>query len=326
MSILIISKNRDIAVDLVINWLEYYFKTDVFVIHSNSDIGFSTIDVFNIGNSILTNKYGKRIEIRTIQHVWLHGFYKVKKNIPLVDDPELNYQLNENLSEDSNSILFFIIKFLKDVKVNFLGIEQLDYYDKIYNLYIAKKIGLTIPETYVVSSKSELKKLTNNVKKYVTKSYDLGININTKKYILTNPYTEDISLDNYDVMDDFFHPSYLQEKINKKYELRIFFINDIFFSLAIFSQTHSGTMTDFRKENSSTPIRMIPYVLPTKIKNKLIQFLACINLRNGSIDMIVTKNNKFIFLEVNACGQSFFVSYNGNYNIEKKIASILSNG
>ena len=46
-------------------------------------------------------------------------------------------------------------------------------------------------------------------------------------------------------------------------------------------------------------------------------------LNMGTLDFIVTKNDEFIFLEINPVGQFTDLSYNCNYYVEKKIAQIL---
>ena len=48
-----------------------------------------------------------------------------------------------------------------------------------------------------------------------------------------------------------------------------------------------------------------------------------VNLNTGSIDMIVTKENEYIFLEVNPVGQFGMVSQPCNYYLEKKITEYL---
>ncbi|NJO92369.1 MAG: hypothetical protein HC831_27910 [Chloroflexia bacterium] len=68
---------------------------------------------------------------------------------------------------------------------------------------------------------------------------------------------------------------------------------------------------------------MVPYKLPDEIKNKLIALMNEIELDTGSIDMIVDKKGKYIFLEVNPNGQYGLVSDTCNYYLEKEIADYL---
>ena len=68
---------------------------------------------------------------------------------------------------------------------------------------------------------------------------------------------------------------------------------------------------------------MIPCILPDEIERKLHNLMEFIEFNTGSIDMIVTPANEYVFLEVNPVGQFAFVSDNCNYQLERKIANQL---
>jgi len=118
-------------------------------------------------------------------------------------------------------------------------------------------------------------------------------------------------------------PSLFQRSINKKYELRIFYLDSDFYSMAIFSQSNIKTKTDFRNYDENKPNRCVPFTLPLDIKNKLDLFMRRKNYKTGSIDMLVDHNDNFIFLEVNPIGQFGMTSYPCNYYLEKKVAEYL---
>ena len=50
-----------------------------------------------------------------------------------------------------------------------------------------------------------------------------------------------------------------------------------------------------------------------------------LDMNSGSIDMVVTKDKRYVFLEVNPIGQFKQVSYPCNYYLEKEVAKYLSN-
>ena len=56
-----------------------------------------------------------------------------------------------------------------------------------------------------------------------------------------------------------FAPSLFQSKIEKKYEIRSFYLKGKFYSMAIFSQNDTQTEIDFRRYNDFVPNRTIPY-------------------------------------------------------------------
>ena len=54
-----------------------------------------------------------------------------------------------------------------------------------------------------------------------------------------------------------------------------------------------------------------------------MQSLKDLSLNTGSIDLIYSKNNEYIFLEVNPVGQFGFLSLMTNQNLFYEIAKIL---
>ena len=143
-------------------------------------------------------------------------------------------------------------------------------------------------------------------------------------------YFDDFTIFNYAKLveinksiSDTFFPSLVQNYIPKKIELRIFYLEGEFFSMAIFSQKDNKTNIDFRNYNDDKPNRTVPYKIPKDVEQKLDLLMKTLGLNSGSIDMIVTPDNEYVFLEVNPVGQFGMVSYPCNYNLEKRIAEYL---
>lgn len=59
-----------------------------------------------------------------------------------------------------------------------------------------------------------------------------------------------------------FNPIMVQRKIEKKYELRVFYLDEKFYSSVIFSQSNKKTMIDFRNYDNENPNRVCPFSLP----------------------------------------------------------------
>lgn len=96
-----------------------------------------------------------------------------------------------------------------------------------------------------------------------------------------------------------------------------------FYSMAIFSQNNENTKIDYRNNDFSKPNRKVPFNLPQKEKRLLLEFMKEIKVDVGSIDLILDKNNNFIFLELNPQGQIDWLSENCNYYIEELISKHL---
>lgn len=116
---------------------------------------------------------------------------------------------------------------------------------------------------------------------------------------------------------------FIQQYIEKRVELRIFYLKGICYSMAIFSQNNPKTQTDYRNYDKENPNRCIPFKLPENVAHKLHAFMNSAGINCGSIDMIYTPERRFVFLELNPIGQFQWLARNCNYDIERAIAKFL---
>lgn len=227
------------------------------------------------------------------------------------------------------SILIDYLHFLAERKVKCLGSLSKEYkHNKLIDIQIAKEINIKVPDTHIISNKKELVCLLKkfNKKEYITKAIwnQNNFEVDGIQYFGGAPFILPIVKIQHHENETFF-PSLVQEKIEKEFEIRIFFVSDKFYSMAIFSQRDEQTRVDFRNFNKSKPNRNIPFLLPKQLKEKLTKFMKTLNLNTGSIDMIYSTKKEFVFLEVNPVGQVGWLSENCNYYIERDIAYYLSN-
>ncbi len=118
-------------------------------------------------------------------------------------------------------------------------------------------------------------------------------------------------------------PVILQEYIPKKLELRITVVGKKIFPCAIYSQdapTDEGRI-DWRGHEDH--IRHEPYVLPSEIEQKCFKLVKSLGLQFGAIDMIVTPNDEYIFLEINPNGQWLWIEKLTGMPISNAVAELL---
>ena len=65
--------------------------------------------------------------------------------------------------------------------------------------------------------------------------------------------------------------------------------------------------------------------LPQVLQRDILLFIKKMGLQFGCIDMIVTQEGKYIFLEINPNGQWYFVQLKTHVNIAKAVAELLTN-
>lgn len=218
---------------------------------------------------------------------------------------------------EHSEIIDQYINYILENKVS-IGKHSNNALNKLIVLQVAKSIGLKIPDSYIFTSKEDAEISNQNL---ITKNHSNSSFFQCDDGVLI-AYTAVLDKDTYQKLPDSFSPSLFQKRIKKKYELRIFYLKEKIWSMAIFSQANTATENDYRK-NSENVVRNVPYSLPDEIKEKIITLMNRLNLDTGSIDLIVNTQDEYIFLEINPIGQFGSVSFNCNYNIEKEIANIL---
>jgi ATP-GRASP peptide maturase of grasp-with-spasm system len=205
-----------------------------------------------------------------------------------------------------------------------------NFTNKIANLSAAMEIGLNIPDVLVTNNTADLINFSLIHEKIITKDIEMNAikaSYNENYNIVIEPSVkilrrEDILPKNKKTKGTF---SLYQQYIEKKYELRIFYLKGKFYPMAIFSQASEKTKIDFRNYDKERPNRCVPYKLPQEIEQKLICVMQSIDMNSGSIDMIYTPEGEYVFLEVNPIGQFQWLSKSCNYDIEREIALDLIN-
>lgn len=193
--------------------------------------------------------------------------------------------------------------------------------NKINVIELAEREGIKTPRWIVTSCKKELMTYLKGVEKVAIKPF------NTLMYTINSMTIKSLTncIDYSELLDfpDVFPAMIFQEYISKKYELRCFLFDNIFYSMAIMSQNDPQTAVDFRNYNHSTPNRTVPVKLPAEYEKKLLSLSKKLGLFSGSYDVLVSEKGEFFFLEINPIGQFGMVSYPCNYHIEKQIAKFI---
>jgi glutathione synthase/RimK-type ligase-like ATP-grasp enzyme len=99
-------------------------------------------------------------------------------------------------------------------------------------------------------------------------------------------------------------PSVFQPYIEKAYELRCVVMGERIFTAKLDSQAHEGTRLDWRAGNvEDEQVGYEVYDLPERVQAGLHRLMHSFGLNFASIDMIVTPDGEFVFLDLNPNGQ-----------------------
>ncbi len=320
--ILILSEANDDSTTQVIDWID--FLGEKFLrINSSDEVRLNSLAVGN------TNFASLEIldTIYSTQQIDAYWYRRGELNLSIeatIDNEirsEIKRIISRHLVAEIDTLKNTLYKIFEAKRS--IGSFDNSYLEKLTVLMMAKEVGLIIPDSKVVSSDLEAIDILEH-QSVITKSLSDSPMMNGERdstvYML---YTAEITSIDLKEKDDCRFPSLLQEKLNKEFEVRIFYLHGDLYSMAIFSQFDPKTKVDFRDYNDQKPNRTVPFDVPKNIANKLKKLMNKLKLNTGSIDMVVTPTGDYVFLEINPIGQFGMVSNPCNYQLEKIIAQYL---
>lgn len=321
-SILIISNYRDEVTNGVVDWIHHFgFK---FIVSSFDNLieNYSIDKRLNGGENklVVADGQGKEIVVNT-------GWYRrdvkergkdVLEQFEVWDDAkkamEYHWQAERECVKKSLLRVSENMKWLSEYSTKTI--------DKFEVLLQAKDFGLVIPKTLVTNAKASLSTFVAACETVICKSlHEENLTLFFKEKILTQ-YVVVLTAKDLENISSKFYPTFFQEKIEKEFEIRTFYLNGKCYSMAVFDA--SGNV-DVKKQYSAH--RNVPFQLPKEIENKIDQLMRYFKLSTGSLDFLKKKNSDdFYFLEINPIGQFNNVSASCNYYLEKEVAKFLCYG
>ncbi len=319
-AILIFSKMGEASTCEVIDWLDSY-QTHFFRINDGEIHKLPTsIQLGNDHISLGLEKNNTSINEEDITAVW---FRKTKTqeppNLNGIEDLQIKRDIENHTLHELEAYNFAFYHLLEKKWLNHPSKKEIN---KPYQLHTAQKLGFKVPPTLVTNDKNKLldfkKTHPNLIVKAVFRSRGFVID-----KVFYAGFTAVLTTEIIDSLPSSFFPMLVQEKIDKEYEIRTFYIDGECHSMAIFSQLDQQTALDYRRYNRTNPNRTVPYSLPKQITERIQKLMAILELNSGSLDFIRAKDGNYYFLEVNPNGQFGMVSKPCNYYLEKKIAAWL---
>lgn len=257
---------------------------------------------------------GKAIKLSEIKAIWYRrgNLNLLMPSIGGMTDTRLRATVEEHLLSEKKTLEHFFYRLMKEKP--HIGTFDTRAVSKLDVLLEAVKLGIEVPSTTIVTEKEKLKlsPFRGTITKAIREGFDFDLDFG--RY---TTYTEVI---NHEALPDEFFPTLFQEAIEKEADIRVFYLCGKSYSMAIRSQSDSQTKTDFRKYIKGTGNRLFPFRLPQAIDQKLDLLMKRVGLETGSIDLIFTRDGRFVFLEVNPVGQFGMVSFPCNYYLEKQLA------
>ena len=270
----------------------------------------------------------REVHLRDIKAAWYrkgrHWLCRRARGVDLPLAPSLREHLESKRSMDEFRLSEFVHEQIAR-RVFTLGNPARGNLNKLSVLQLAREVGLLTPRTVVVERKADIQRLLADEPRVVTKSISDGIyffdgNATERGYFT---YTEAVDEQVAERLPCRIDPSLFQACIDKELDVRVFFLLGAFYAMAILSHRDPQTRIDFRKYNEDEPNRCVPYRLPKDVEQRLADLFARLDLNTGSVDLVVDRQGRHFFLEINPVGQFSSVSKSCNYGLERAIAKVL---
>ncbi|MCR8559312.1 hypothetical protein KXD93_16765 [Mucilaginibacter sp. BJC16-A38] len=194
--------------------------------------------------------------------------------------------------------------------------------NKLEISFIAHRLGIKTPYSVITNNKTQLREYFNQTNKnLITKAINRLSYYTFGKYTY-NTYTTKITDDIIDSLPEKFFPTLFQEAIIAKYEIRVFYLDGMFYATAAVTSSRRREV-DIKRSFNNNDLHWIPYLLPDQLMDQIKKLMIELDLITGSMDLILDKSNTYHFIEVNPVGQYLAPSSYCNYYIEKIIAEWL---
>ena len=192
---------------------------------------------------------------------------------------------------------------------------------KLYQLYVASKVGLQVPKTFISTDKKQLKSFWKNLHGGVISKSIVAF---PSTYLKGKPLmTKEIDSKNLALLYSAPYSLVLfQELIPAKFDLRAIIVGNEVFCASIHSQEGKSKL-DWRADYT-VPFR--PYNLNIHIKKKLLKVARELGLTYGAADLRVMPNGKIVFLEINSQGAFLFIEKLTGQKITDSIVKLLREG
>lgn len=178
--------------------------------------------------------------------------------------------------------------------------------NKVKQLALARETGFRIPETLISSRPTDVLDFANrHDRDVISKAVKNGFltSRDTVNLIFTSSveYSDYLSLER----SERIIPSIFQPRLEKECDLRITIVGESVFPAAILSQEHVTTSIDWRTWETVSDVDLVhkAFDLPKNVSSMCVEFNRRLDLQFSCIDLVLTKQGDFYFLEVNPNGQ-----------------------
>lgn len=316
--VLLVTNEKDVTSDYVVRELQkrhspyYRFNTE--------RIGDGVSVYFDLcKNEYYLNDENKN---KTINLSDISSVYYRRPALPLFQDFDVDDGERTYLQSEVFYLLEGIYKFLKDKFWLNPLFKLRESENKIYQLLLARKVGLTVPDTCYTNIPHLARKFVLSQQETITKPIKSGYIEASNKIIFTNKVTSE-RLRNIESIQGM--PVCLQEEIKKMADIRVTVVGKQIFAAKIESDEDTGEVSDWRKTKYEGQ-RYSDFSLSEDIGCKILTLNRMMGLRYSAIDFLLREDGTLVFLESNPNGQWAWIQNQLKMDIAGEIVNVMMKG
>jgi glutathione synthase/RimK-type ligase-like ATP-grasp enzyme len=119
-------------------------------------------------------------------------------------------------------------------------------------------------------------------------------------------------------------PMQFQEVVPKAFDLRCTVVGTAVFTAVLDAPLLEDGCVDWRIQGYALADAWQPHVLPAHVEKALLALLDRFGLNYGAIDMVLTPDGEYVFLEVNPAGEFLWLDGLGGRSISDALAGVLT--
>ena len=254
---------------------------------------------------------GREIDLAAVRSVWWRrpGLLPFPTNFSLQERAFARKEISHVLNSIWNSLSCYWISHPNNIRQASYKGEQLQR---------AAKFGFATPRTLITTSPWEARKFFEYCGKTVVYKILSDSYLAAEEFEDSHPEmqaeavqvsTTLITEAESELLDSvYLVPCQFQEYVQKRYEYRVTIIGEEVFVAEIRSQERNDLRIDWRNfdfDHESFPIQVGK--LPKEIEDRCLRLVKSYGLNFGAIDLILTPNGNYVFLEINPNGQFIFL-------------------
>ena len=309
---------KDPGVDMVIRAIEarganaFRLETDLFPTDLRLTIGWDKKDRLLISDS------ERELDLSQVSAVWIRHTDTGDK---LPDDLDPGHREAARLESDSTiwGLLECLNVFQLDPPES---LRRAPY--KPRQLQLARQMGLEIPRTLITNSPQEVRDFAKTCRHGLIAKMIDGSSVSVETDQGSSPvYTRHLSAEDLTDLDSLsLCPMIFQELVPKALELRITVVGARLFVAAVDSTVSTIGANDWRKDKDLVQ-KFRPFDhCPEAILECILAMLDRLALNFATIDMIVTPDGRYVFLEFNTISYFDFVENATGLPISGAIADL----